>query len=332
MAAPAKAYRCPDCQTEHTLAVPPGEIAFCPGCNASMVPARSTRSATKPLAAGKRLGRYEILSEIARGGMGVILRARDPKLGREVALKVLLAGEGATDEMIERLQREARAASKLRHPGIVAVHDVGVEDNHHFIAMELIDGVPLDDRDRKALGGFEGVATLLADVADAIQHAHEQGVIHRDLKPGNILLDREGRPHVTDFGIAKDLSAKGLTAAGSVIGTPEFMAPEQAQGQRNIDARADVFALGVIGYTLATGKQPFKGRTIMESMKRVVELDPPLPSRAVRNFPGDLEAVLCKALEKSRAARYQSAAELAADLRRYAAGASVSVSKLQPSV
>jgi len=261
-------------------------------------------------AAGPRVGKYEILREIARGGMAVVYEALDPALGRKVALKVLKEGNH------ERLRREAAAAAKLRHPNVVAVHDVGPD----FIAMDLIQGKTLAE----LAPGLtpERRLEVLETVARAVAHAHSQGVIHRDLKPQNIMIDADGRVVLTDFGLARIDGGEDLTRTGSVFGTPHYMAPEQVQGAASSPA-TDVWALGVLLHEAVRGERPFEGATSLALYDRIVREDPPL-------LPGDLGAIAAKALEKKPSDRYPDADAFAEDLAKARRGDPVSVSPLGP--
>jgi tetratricopeptide (TPR) repeat protein/predicted Ser/Thr protein kinase len=265
---------------------------------------------TPDAASRPRIGKYEILREIARGGMAVVYEALDPTLGRPVALKVLKEGNH------ERLRREAAAAAKLRHPNVVAVHEVGLD----YIAMDLIRGKTLAE----AAGGLKPDERLaiLETVARAVAHAHAQGVIHRDLKPHNILIEPDGRVVLTDFGLARIDGGEDLTRTGAVFGTPHYMAPEQVQGTGSSPA-TDVWALGVLLHEAVRGARPFEGATPLALYDRIVRDDPPL-------LPGDLGAIATKALEKEASDRYPDAGAFAEDLSRARRGEPVSVRPLGP--
>ncbi len=311
---------------------------------------------------GRSFGDYELLEEIARGGMGVVYRARQPKLDRTVALKMVSSGRLASPSAVQRFRTEAEAAAQLDHPNIVPVYEVGESAGQHFFTMKLVEGRSLAEAIRageftvKATesaslrAGMQRVARLMTQVAEAVHYAHQRGILHRDLKPGNILLDVAGQPHVTDFGLAKRVGSEtDLTASGEVMGTPAYMAPEQAAGQmRQMTTTADVYSLGVILYELLTGAVPFHGATALEIMRKVMEEEPVPPSRRRKKvisiqypagqsvspeprapliadslmtdyFPidRDLETICLKCLEKDPTKRYGTAHELAEELRRY---------------
>lgn len=265
--------------------------------------------------------RYETGVPIGSGGMGTVVRSYDPVLDRRVALKLLRHDE---PELVERLLREARAQAAVDHPNVAKVYEVGyLEDGRPFIAMQLIEGKPLDE---VAPGlTVDQKIGLVVTVAEAVQAAHGTGLVHRDLKPSNILVEEGGEwglvPFVVDFGIAREEAAPGLTVSGQVLGTPGYMAPEQASGAvHTLDRRADIFSLGVILYELIGGCQPFGGDSAVEKLVSLLNDDPvPLRTR-VPNVPADLEAVISKCLEKRSEHRYASARALAEDLRRYLSG------------
>ncbi len=278
----------------------------------------------------KTIGRYEIIGELGRGGMGSVLRARDPAVGRTVALKCILSGALAgdqTNEFRERFFREARAAGALAHPGIVPVFDVGEDDGVPFLVMELVQGHTLADALKKGERfSLERVCEIGQHIAEALGYAHRNGVVHRDIKPANILMtSREvygaERPRITDFGVAK-LAGGEITITGQILGTPAFMPPEQFTGAP-IDGRTDLFSLGVILYRMATGEQPFSGETITAVSYKIVHTDPIPPSKLNPAVGSRLEAVLLRCLAKSPADRYQTGEELAANLAALRPGARV---------
>jgi hypothetical protein len=282
---------------------------------------------------------YEILEELGRGGMGVVYRARQVGLNRVVALKMILSGEYAGAEELARFQAEAEAIARLHHPNIVQIHEVGEHNGRPFFSLEYcpsgnlarkLAGTPLPPRE---------AAALIEQLARAVEAAHQRQVIHRDLKPGNVLLGQDGAPKITDFGLAKMLGAGGeagkrapwslpageagepLTASGAVLGTPSYMAPEQAGGKtKEIGPLADVYSLGAIFYECLTGRPPFKGPTPVDTILQVLSQEPVPPSRLQPGLPRDLETMCLKCLQKEPSRRYQTAGGLAEDLRRFLAG------------
>jgi WD40 repeat protein len=273
-------------------------------------------------------GDYELLEEIGRGGMGVVCRARQVRLNRVVALKMILAGELATEDDVRRFQAEAEAAAKLDHPGIVPVHEVGRHEGQHYFSMAFVEGESLAHRVAQGLPPPREAAELTRKVAEAVAYAHAHGVIHRDLKPANILVDKQGQPRLTDFGLAKRIQGEpgasapgGLTATGQIVGTPSYMPPEQAGGRRGeAGPLSDVYSLGAVLYCLLTGRPPFQADNPLDTLLQVLEQDPVPPRRLNTAVPRDLETICLKCLQKEPRRRYQSAQELAADLDRFLTG------------
>jgi WD40 repeat protein/serine/threonine protein kinase len=265
---------------------------------------------------------YEILGELGRGGMGVVYRARQVRLNRHCALKMILAGAHADAPAALRFLAEAEAVAKLQHPNIVQIHHVGEADNLPFIELEYVDGGSLDQRLDGTPWHERRAAALIEALACGVAEAHRRGIVHRDLKPGNVLLAAEGTPKITDFGLAKLLATdSGLTATDSIMGSPGYMAPEQAEGKtKQVGPPADVYALGAILYELLTGRPPFRGATVLETLEQVKTTEPVPPSRLVPGLPRDIETIALKCLQKEAAKRYDSATALAEDLRRFLDG------------
>ena len=264
-------------------------------------------------------GDYELLLEIARGGMGVVYKAWQVNLNRVVALKMILAGQLAGPQDVQRFYTEAKAAAQLDHPGIVPVFEVGQNEGQHFFSMGFVEGKSLAARVAKGPLPPREAAELVRDVAQAVQYAHDKGVIHRDLKPGNILLDTDGRPRVTDFGLAKlTRSDSDLTSTGQILGTPSYMPPEQASGKTDqIGPAADIYALGAVLYCLLVGRPPFQAANPMDTLLQVLEQEP-VPLRQLNaQIERDLETICLKCLAKSPDRRYVSALELSNDLNRF---------------
>jgi tetratricopeptide (TPR) repeat protein len=270
-------------------------------------------------AASRHFGDYELLGEIARGGMGVVYRARQISLDRVVALKMILGGQLAGAEEVRRFRQEAEAAAQLKHPNIVAIHEVGERHGQPFFSMDFIEGQTLRQLTRDNPLSASRAADLLKIVAEAVHYAHERGVIHRDLKPSNVLVDASGGPHVTDFGLAKRIGSDAdLTVSGMVVGTPSYMPPEQASGRnKTVGPLSDVYALGAMLYDLLTGRPPFRGATPAETMAQLEGQEPVSPRLLNANVPRDLETICLKCLEKSPSQRYASAQALADELGRF---------------
>ncbi len=269
-----------------------------------------------------RFGDYELLGEVARGGMGVIFRARQASLGRVVALKMILAGPLASPDERKRFQAEVETAATLDHPNIVPIYECGQILGRPYFTMKFVEGGSLADHLDRFLDDPRAAARLVALVARAVHHAHRRGLVHRDLKPGNILLDADGCPHVTDFGLAKRVGDDtGLTHSGAPMGTPGYMAPEQAAGRASgVTASADVYGLGAILYALLTGRPPFRAPTVMETVMQVLEREPTPPRRLRAGVPKTLELICLHCLEKRPEDRYPTAEALAEDLERWLLG------------
>jgi serine/threonine-protein kinase len=264
---------------------------------------------------------YELLEVVGSGGMGIVYRARDRRLDRVVALKMILGGAAGRDELA-RFRDEARAVAALDHPHIVQVFEAGEAGGRPYLTLEYVPGGSLARHLNGTPVGPRRAAEVAVALARAVQHAHDQGIVHRDLKPANVLLCPDGTPKVTDFGLAKRLGDdSGRTRTGAVIGSPSYMAPEQAAGlTKGIGPAADVYALGAILYELLTGRPPFRGESVLETIRQVGE-HPPVPPTALQpGVPKDLEVICLKCLEKAPADRYATAAELADDLDRFLAG------------
>jgi hypothetical protein len=276
------------------------------------------------VAVRERIGRYEIRAELGRGGVGVVYDAWDPKLGREVALKTLIAGRDASAVQIERFLREVRACAKLRHPHIVSVHDAGVIDGCFYLAMDVIRGASLANLldTNTPLTPRQAVKFLLP-IARALQHAHEQGFLHRDVKPENILVDGDGEAYLTDFGLAIDLAeTERLTRTNQSLGTPAFMAPEQLRGNHR-EPRMDVYGLGATLFECLAGRLPFQGESFPELMHQILHHEVPSPRDYCPRLAPDLEAVVLTCLEKEPERRYATPGALADDLDRFLAGEAV---------
>src|SRR2546428_207456 len=264
-------------------------------------------------------GDYELLEQIGRGGQGVVFRARQKSLNRIVALKVIGLGHWATKAHLKRFRLEAEAAASLEHPGIVPIHDVGERDGSCYFSMKFIEGGQLDEVVKRTPMSIRQAAELIAKLARIVHYAHEHGILHRDIKPGNILLDAKGEPHLTDFGLARLVeSESSVTQTLDVLGTPSYMAPEQAVGNNAaISSVTDVYGLGAVLYQLLTGQPPFAGGATYETIKLLLDTEPRQPRLLNPNIDRDLSTICLKCLEKDPKRRYASALALAEDLEHW---------------
>ena len=308
-------HLCPTCAKP----LPPRTRArFCPACSLRGALELAGEDGAEP-EAPQSVGDYELLEAIGRGGMGVVYRARQRRLGRLVAVKLLAAGAFASEDARRRFQSEAGAAARLRHPHIVTIHETGEHGGQPFFSMELVEGGTLADLARGEPLPARDAAALLRTVAEAVQFAHQQGVLHRDLKPSNILLDAARSPRVSDFGLARVLDAgERFTLTGDVLGSPAYLAPEQARGEREREGvTSDVYSLGTILYQLLCGRPPFLGDTPQSVLRQVAEAEPIAPRRLNPGIPIDLETICLKSLEKEPSRRYASAQSFADELGRF---------------
>ena len=277
---------------------------------------------------GNTVSHYKITSQLGEGGMGVVYEAEDTNLGRHVALKFLSPSMANDDNLLQRFQREARAASALNHPNICTIHGIEVHESEHFIVMELLDGESFSDRIRRGSFDIESVLTLGVQIADALESAHSKGIVHRDIKPANIFVTSRGQAKILDFGLAKidqqkpdaasnvpTAIADHLTSAGATMGTVAYMSPEQARGEIT-DARTDLFSFGAVLYQMATGVLPFQGDTSAVMFDAILNRDPSSLETVNPSLPAELGRIICQALEKDRELRFQSATDLKTALKR----------------
>src|SRR5256714_2059899 len=317
---------CAKCVLKTALMMPPeAPVAACddggPAANveANAAAAPHSKKAARAVELLGELGDYELLEESGRGGQGVVFRARQKSLNRTVALKVISLGQWASKAHLKRFRLEAEAAAHLEHPGIVPIHEVGERDGQCYFSMKFIEGGQLDEVARREPMPIRGAVELIAKVARTVHYAHEHGILHRDIKPGNILLDKNGEPHLTDFGLARLVEAEStITGTLEAMGTPSYMAPEQATGETTKLSKAtDVYGLGAVFYQLLTGHPPFAGGTTYETIKLLLETDPRQPRLLNPKIDRDLSTICLKCLEKDPQRRYPSALVLAEDLERW---------------
>ena len=293
-------------------------VAFAPSITDSILPTIDPKTG-RPM---PHVSGYEILGELGRGGMGVVYKARQKKLNRLVALKMVLSGGHASPDALARFLVEAQAVAALQHPNIVQIYEVGEHDSLPHFSLEFVDGAPLD----RALAGKPqkpvDAARLVETLSRAMHFAHNHSILHRDLKPANVLLTSDGVPKITDFGLAKKLEGdSGQTKDGSIMGTPSYMAPEQARGElKNLGPSADIYSLGAMLYEMLVGRPPFLGTTPFETILQVIKEEPVPPSRLIGKLPPDVETICLKCLQKEPAKRYATAELLAEDCRRFVAG------------
>ena len=261
---------------------------------------------------------YELLKEIGRGGQGIVYRARQKSLNRTVALKIIGVGRWATEAHLKRFRLEAEAAASLNHPFIIPIHEIRERGGYRYFSMNLVEGGQLDEIVKREPMRVRRAAELIAKLARTVHYAHEHGIVHRDIKPGNVLLDPEGEPHLTDFGLARLVESEStVTRTTDCLGTPSYMAPEQARGSSEVTKATDIYGLGAVLYQLLTGRPPFVGATSYETVRLLLETEPRQPRLLNPKVDRDLSVICMKCLEKEPQCRYSSALSLAEDLERW---------------
>gem|GEM_PF-4984997 len=278
----------------------------------------------------KKIGKHEILGEIGEGGMGIVYKAKQEGLERVVALKVLLPNLSRKESFVERFMREARNAAALDHPNIVTIYDVGQDAGSYYFSMKFVEGEDLSDILKKGPIPLEKAVSIIGQVAQGIDHAHKKGIIHRDIKPANIIIDKSGDAIITDFGIARAAWETKLTTTGMTVGTVEYMSPEQFEGEKELDARSDIYSLGATFYMMVTGRSPFPGETTQKVIYKKMEGDPPDPSLVNTKLPGWIDDVISKAMARERGDRFSSAAEFADALKAGIEGKPAVVKRKKP--
>ncbi len=330
--------KCSKCGTpvDPGAGLDPGDS--CPHCGSPLIAVRpgtpegdrgpDSSSLRRGILSEGSFGPYEVIEEVARGGMGVVYKAREKDLKRLVAIKVLISGGEASDEEIRRFRREAEAASRLQHSNIVPIHAIGEISGRPYFVMDFIEGKTVSDMIEDGELTPRMSLEIVEQVAEALHYAHQRGVIHRDMKPANVIIDKLGRPQIMDFGLAKQVDEDvGLTRSGTTMGTPAYMPPEQAEGDlAGIDAQSDVYALGAVLYEMLTGQPPFDGPTTMNILMKVLEEEPDRPRHLNPRVHRDIETICLKAMAKEKSRRYQSARDLAEDIRRFIAGEVIAAS------
>ena len=294
---------------------------LCPSCGSDFRLVSNWREERNPDGAARTLGKYQLLDRVGVGSFGTVYKARDPELDRMVAIKLPRSGNWAVQEDIERFLREARSVARLTHPSIIPVYEIGRSEHTLYLVSEFVRGTTLAELLSLRRPVPRESAQLVATIADALDYAHRMGVVHRDVKPANIMLDDRGTPRLMDFGLARcDTADVTMTIDGQVLGTPAYMSPEQARGEsRKVDGRSDVYSLGVILYHLLTGELPFRGTTQM-LLRQVLHDEPRRPRSLSHLVPRDLETICLQAMAKEASRRYATARELADDLRRFLQG------------
>ncbi|HOX05071.1 MAG TPA: protein kinase [Planctomycetota bacterium] len=333
---------CPSCGGAAAFEPGDGRPAVCgtcghrfhPGADRRVVPkdgsrpgsVRTTAAPGAGVAPGQRLGRYEIIEEIGRGGMAVVFRARDVAAGSLVAIKLLPPAQDASEEHVRAFLHEAETAGRLSHPGIAAIREIGCHQGRHFFAMEYVDGLQLSSIIAAGKLLPEEAARIVAEAARAAGAAHRSGVFHRDLKPHNLMVRSDGRPVILDFGLSALLGDRP-EADGQIVGTPAYMSPEQARGRAQLGPTGDIYSLGAVLYEAVTGQPPYGGVDAAAIVARVRSGPPPPPRTFAPGLSPRLEGIILKAMDRSPAKRYATAEELADDLDRYRAGDSVRADK-----
>ncbi|HEV3384472.1 MAG TPA: protein kinase, partial [Gemmata sp.] len=299
--------------------------------NATLPPSNPETASDNLLGSIRYFGDYELLAEIARGGMGVVFRARQVSLNREVALKMILTGQLASAADVARFRAEAEAAANLDHPNVLPIYEVGEHLGQQYFAMKLVPGGSLAGKVTELVKDPRKAVAVFVKVCRAVDFAHRRGILHRDLKPGNILLDGDGTPYVTDFGLAKKVEGdSNLTQSGAIVGTPSYMAPEQARADKGLTTGVDVYALGAILYELLTGKPPFRGPTVLDTILQVLEKEAADPRSLKPEADKDLSLIALKCLSKEPGKRYESASVMADDLERWHRGEPIAARATSP--